>query len=99
MNLLDKITNEIAEKISKSSINKTTKPTILFCGCNTQVKKDMHKLAKRLGLNPSYSIKHPTIKVELQNSRKIETDRYRTITIGYDHFEFICRYLESKKFF
>tara|TARA_B100000214_G_C23531816_1_gene429863 strand:- start:172 stop:471 length:300 start_codon:yes stop_codon:yes gene_type:complete len=98
MNLLDKITNEIAEKISKASINKTTKPTILFCGCNPQVKKDMHKLAKRLGLNPSYSIKHPTIKVELKNNRKIETDPYRTITIGYEHFEFICRYLESKKF-
>ena len=99
MNLLEKITNEIAEKISKASINKTLKPTILFCGCNTQVKKDMHKLAKRLGLNPSYSIKHPTIKVELKNNRKIETDRYRTITIGYEHFECICRYLESKKYF
>tara|TARA_B100000212_G_scaffold229814_1_gene174591 strand:+ start:268 stop:567 length:300 start_codon:yes stop_codon:yes gene_type:complete len=99
MNPLEKITNEIAEKISKASINKSTKPTILFCGCNTQVKKDMHKLAKRLGLNPSYSIKHPTIKVELKNNRKIETDRYRTITIGYEHFEFICRYLESKKSF
>ena len=98
MNLLEKITTEIAEKILKASKNKfTTNPTILFCGCNPQVKKDLHKLSKRLGLNPSYSIKHPTIKVELKNNRKIETDTYKTITIGYDHFEFICRYLESKK--
>ena len=43
MNILENITTEIAEKISKAFINKTTKPTILFCGCNPQVKKDMHK--------------------------------------------------------
>tara|TARA_B100000575_G_scaffold205182_1_gene166624 strand:+ start:85 stop:384 length:300 start_codon:yes stop_codon:yes gene_type:complete len=98
MNSLEKITNEIAEKISKASINKTIKPTILFCGCNPQVKKDMHKRAKRIGLNPSYSIKHPTLKVELKNNRRIETDTYRTIIIGYDHFEVICRTLETKKF-
>ena len=98
MNSLEKIANEIAEKISKASINKTLKPTIVFCGCNPQVKKDMHKRAKRIGLNPSYSIKHPTLKVELKNNRRIETDTFRTITIGYDHFEFICRTLEAKKF-
>ena len=50
MNILEKITIEIGEKISKASLNKTTKPTILFCGCNPQVKKDMHKRAKRIGL-------------------------------------------------
>ena len=98
MNILKKITIEITEKISKAKINKTSKPTILFCGCNPQVKKDMHKRAKRIGLNPSYSIKHPTLKVELKNNRKIESDTFRTITIGYEHFEFICRTLESKKF-
>ena len=98
MNILENITTEIAEKISKALINKTTKPTILFCGCNPQVKKDMHKRAKRIGLNPSYSIKHPTLKVELKNNRKIETDTYRTITIDYEHFEFIYRTLESKKY-
>ena len=98
MNILEKITIEIEEKISKASLNKTTKPTILFCGCNSQVKKDMHKRAKRIGLNPFYSIKHPTLKVELKNNRKIETDTYRTITIGYEHFEFICRTLEARKF-
>ena len=95
MNILENITIEIAEKISKASLNKTTKPTILFCGCNPQVKKDMHKRAKSIGLSPAYSIKHPSIKVELKSNRKIETDKYRTITIGYEHFEFICRYLES----
>ena len=98
MDILNKITKEISEKITKASINNINKPTILFCGCNSQVKKDMHKRAKRVGLNPSYSIKHPTIKVALKNNSKIETDIFRTIIIGYDHFEFICRYLESKKF-
>ena len=98
MNILENITIEIAKKISKASINKTAKPTILFCGCDSQVKKDMHKRAKRLGLNPSYSIKHPTLKVELKNNRKIESDIYGTITIGYEQFEFICRNIEIKKF-
>ena len=53
--------------------------------------------AKRIGFNPSYAIKHPTIKVELQNlvNRRIETDIFKTITMDYDNFEFICRYLES----
>tara|TARA_Y100001978_G_C23416033_1_gene301468 strand:+ start:310 stop:609 length:300 start_codon:yes stop_codon:yes gene_type:complete len=98
MDILNKITKEISEKITKASINNINKPTILFCGCNSQVKKDMHKRAKRVGLNPSYSIKHPTIKVALKKNSKIETDIFRTIIIGYNHFEFICRYLESKRF-
>ena len=57
----------------------------------------MHKRAKRIGFNPCYSIKHPTIKVELQNlgNRRIETDTLKTITMDYENFEFICRYLES----
>ena len=57
----------------------------------------MHKRAKRIGFTPSYSIKHPTIKVELQNlgNRRIETDIFKTITMAYDNFEFICSYLES----
>jgi len=53
----------------------------------------MHKRTKRIGLNPSYEIKHPTLKVELKNNRKIETDTVRTITICYEHFEFIYRTL------
>ena len=55
----------------------------------------MHKQAKRVGLNPAYSIKHPTIKVEVKNNGRIKTDKYETIIINYEHFEFICRYLES----
>ena len=58
----------------------------------------MHKRTKRIGINRSYSIKHPTLKVELKNNRKIETDIYRTITIDYKHFEFIYRILKSKKY-
>ena len=48
-----------------------------------------------MGLNPAYSIKQTTIKVELKNNRKIETDKFKTVSIDYDHFEFICLYLES----
>ena len=57
----------------------------------------MHKRAKRIGFTPFYSIKHPTIKVELQNlgNRRIEADMFKTITMDYENFEFICRYLES----
>ena len=95
MTILERIAEEIGEKIKKASKDKTIGPSVLFCGCNPQVKKDMHKRAKRVGLNPAYTIKHPTIKVELQNNIKIETDKYKTINMHYEHFEFICRYLES----
>ena len=95
MTILERIAEEIEKKIEKASAGEIIRPSILFCGCNPQVKKDMHKRAKRLGLNPAFSIKHPTIKVELQNTRKIETDKDKTISMGYEHFEFICRYLES----
>ena len=89
MNILERIAEEIEKRIKKASLGEIIRPTILFCGCNPQVKKDMHKRAKRVGLNPAYSIKHPTIKVELQNTRKIETDKYKTISMDYEHFEFI----------
>jgi len=95
MSILEKIAEDIAEKISNASVNKALKPTILFCGCNTQVKKDMHKRAKRIGLNPAYSIKHPTIKVELKRNKKIEIDKYNTTSMDYDHFEIIYRWLEN----
>ena len=95
MTILQSIAKDIEGKIEQASAGKIIRPSVLFCGCNPQLKKDMHKRAKRLGLNPTYSIKHPTIKVELKNNRKIETDRYRTISMDYEHFEFICRYLES----
>ena len=95
MTILERITEEIEKTIEKASVGKTIRPSVLFCGCNPQLKKDMHKRAKRLGLNPVFSIKHPTIKVELQNTRKTVTDKYITISMDYEHFEFICRYLES----
>ncbi len=95
MTILQSIAEDIEGKIEQASAGKIIRPSVLFCGCNKQLKKDMHKRAKRLGLNPVYSIKHPTIKVELKNNKKIETDRYKTIIIDYEHFELICRYLES----
>ncbi len=95
MTILERIANELEEKILKASDARANKPTVLFCGCNPQIKKDMHRRAKRIGLNPSYSIKHPSIRVELQNNRRIKIDKYNTTTIDYDHFEFICRYLEK----
>ncbi len=95
MTILESIAEEIKEKIEKASAGKIIRPSVLFCGCNQQLKKDMHKRAKRLGLTPAYSSKHPTIKVVLKDNKKIETDRYKTVIIDYEHFEFICRYLES----
>ena len=94
MNSIKKFSEDLEEKIINASFGKAMKPSILFCGCDHRVKKDMHKIAKRIGLNPSYSIKHPTIKVELNNNRKLETDKYKTTRMNYDHFEYICRYLE-----
>ena len=95
MTFLERIAEEIEKKIEKALAGEIIRPSILFCSCNPQLKKDMHKRAKRLGLNPVFSIKHPTIKVELQNTRKFVTDKYNTISMDYEHFEFICRYLES----
>tara|TARA_Y100001978_G_C23618567_1_gene397259 strand:- start:423 stop:710 length:288 start_codon:yes stop_codon:yes gene_type:complete len=93
--ILEKIAELIKEKIESASEAQTIGPSILFCGCNHQIKKDMHKRAKSLGLKPAYSIKHPTIKVELQNNKKIEIDKWKTIIMDYEYFDFICRYLES----
>ena len=95
MSIIERIAEEIEEKIEKASVGGIMRPSVLFCGCNPQLKKDMHKLAKRIGLSPYYSIKHPTIKVELQNNRKIETDKFKTIIMNYEHFEYICRCLET----
>ena len=97
MKVLENIASDLEQRIADASIGNTNRPTILFCGCDSRLKKDMHKRAKRIGFTPSYSIKHPTIKVELQNfgNRKIETDRFKTITMDYENFKFICRYLES----
>jgi len=97
MKVLENIASDLEQRIADASIGNTNRPTILFCGCDPLLKKDMHKRAKRIGFTPSYSMKHPTIKVELKNfcNRRIETDIFKTITMDYENFEFICRYLES----
>ena len=97
MKFLENIAADLEQRIADASIGNTSRPTILFCGCDALLKKDMHKRAKRIGFTPSYSIKHPTIKVELQNlgNRRIKTDMFNTIVLDYENFEFICRYLES----
>ena len=94
---LENIAADLEQRIASASLGNTSRPTSLFCGWDPLLKKDMQKLAKRIGFTPSYSIKHPTIKVELQNSgnRRIETDMFKTITMDYENFEFICRYFES----
>jgi hypothetical protein len=96
MKVLENIAADLEQRIAYAAISNNSRPTILFCGCDPRLKKDMHKRVKRIGFNPSYSIKHPTIKVELQNlgNRRIEIDRFKTITMDYKNFEFICRYLE-----
>ncbi len=97
MTNLNKILYEIRSTLINSFEGKIVKPTILFCGCSTQIKRDLHKRAKNLGFNPEYKIKHPYIKVELQNSKRkrIEIDKYKTITINYNDFDVISKYLES----
>ena len=97
MKFLENIAADLEQRIAEASIGNSSRPTILFCGCDPQLKKDMHKRAKRIGFKPSDSIKHPSIKVELQNlsNRKIETDIFKTITMDYANFEFICRHLEG----
>ena len=97
MTVLENIAADLQQRIAEASVGNTSRPTIIFCGCDPRLKKDMHKRAKRIGFIPSYSIKHPTIKVELQNlvNKKIAIDMFKTITMDYENFEFICRYLES----
>ena len=97
MKVLENIVADLEQRIADASIGNTNRPTILFCGCDPRLKKDMHKRAKRIGFTPSYSIKHPNIKVELQNSgnRRIGTDMFKTKTVDYENFEFICRYIEG----
>ena len=36
------IAKELEEKIEKASAGDITRPSVLFCGCNPQLKKDMH---------------------------------------------------------
>ena len=85
MKVLENIAADLEQRIADASIGNTNRPTILFCGCDPRLKKDMHKRAKRIGFTPSYSIKHPTVKVELHNSgnRRIGTDMFKTKTVDY----------------
>ena len=57
MKVLQNIAADLEQRIADASIGNTSRPTILFCGCDPRLKKDMHKRAKRIGFNPSYSIK------------------------------------------
>ena len=97
MRILEDIVKDLKNRIDKAAIGGGLKPTIIFCGCSHQLKKDMHKLAKSIGLKPYYSIKHPTLKVELQNfnSREIKIDKYKTTIIDYENFEYLIKYLEK----
>ena len=63
MTILQSIAEDIEGKIEQASVGKIIRPSVLFCGCNPQLKKDMHKRAKRLGLSPAYSIKHQLSKL------------------------------------
>ena len=71
-----------------------------FVALILDLKKDMHKPSKCICFTPSYSIKHPTIKVELQNlgNRRIETDIFKTITMDSENFEFISDIKRVKLF-
>ena len=97
MKVLENIVADLEQRIADASIGNTNRPTILFFWLWSSTKKDIHKHAKRIGFTPSYSIKHPTVKVELHNSgnRRIGTDMFKTKTVDYENFEFICRYLEG----
>ena len=92
MKVLENIVSYLEQRITDVSLGNSSRPTIFFCGCYCRFKKDLHKRAKRIGFTPSYSIKHPSIKVQLQNfrNRKIETDRFKTITMDYENFEFFA---------
>ena len=53
MKVLQKIAEDLEKRIADASIGNTSRPTILFCGCDPRLKKDMHKRAKRIGFTPS----------------------------------------------
>ena len=54
MKVLENIAADLEQRIADASIGNTSRPTILFCGCNPRLKKDMHKSDKRIGFSPSY---------------------------------------------
>ena len=97
MKVLENIAANLEQRIADASIGNTSKPTILFCGCDPWLKKICINAQKALVLLLFTQSNTPTIKVELQNlgNRRIEADMFKTITMDYENFEFICRYLES----
>ena len=92
---LERIARLLKERMIKADEGLENKPSILFCGMDSFQKKDLHRVAKKVGFKPVYSMKHPSIKVLIQisASSKIETDNYNTVTIGIEHFWFLCRNL------
>ena len=52
MKVLKNIAVDLEQRIANASIGNTSRPTILFCGCDPRLKKDMHKRAKRIGFFP-----------------------------------------------
>ena len=58
MKVIENIASDLEQRITYASIGNSYRPTILFCGCDPRLKKDMHKSGKSIGFNPSYSIKH-----------------------------------------
>jgi len=97
MRVVEDFVKDLQNRIIKAKNGECLKPTIIFCGCSHQVKKDMHKLAKRIGFKPLYSIKNPTLRVELKN-RNYRTkiiNKYKTTIIGYEDFEYLVEYLEK----
>ena len=53
MKVLDNNATDLEERIADALIGNTFRPTIIFCGCDTKLKKVMHKRLKRIGFNPS----------------------------------------------
>ncbi len=92
---LEKIAKVLRYRIIKSEEGLDIKPSILFCGMDSYQKRDLHSEAKKAGLKPVYSIKHPSIKVVMQRtaSKKIDTDKFNTTTIDIEHFWYMCRHL------
>ena len=92
---LEKIAKVLKYRILKSEEGLDMKPSILFCGMDSYQKRDLHSQAKKVGLKPVYTMKHPSIKVVIKSSslRKIETDKFKTITIDLEHFWYMCRHL------
>ena len=85
---LEKIAKVLQYRMLNSEEGLDNKTSILFFGMDTYQKKDLHSEAKKAGFNPVYSMNHLSIKFVMQklSLRKIETDKFKTTTIGIEHF-------------